>query len=58
MDMPINETEIIQNIKNSEGYVSRETLISQHPYVKNADKEIQKINQETSDEIGYFNIND
>lgn len=46
MDMPINETEIIDNIRNSEGIISKRTQVEQHPYVKNVDEELERLDEE------------
>jgi len=42
----INEQEKIQNLKNSVGMISEETIVSEHPYVKDPQKEIEKVRQE------------
>lgn len=45
-DITINETETIQNIMNSVGLVSKETLLEQHPYVTDLTEEMQRIAEE------------
>lgn len=43
----VNDTDVITNIRNSEGIVSRETLLSQHPYVTNVQEEQERIEKES-----------
>ncbi|MDR2647633.1 MAG: phage portal protein [Oscillospiraceae bacterium] len=45
-DMLMNETEIISNIRASVGLLSRQTLVAQHPWVKDADAEIKRLEDE------------
>lgn len=49
-DMLLNETDIINNVRNSVGIISQETLIEAHPYVTDAEKELQRIKEEQKDE--------
>ena len=43
----INESDVIDNIQKSEGILSRETLIAQHPWVDDVQAELDKLkNQE------------
>lgn len=42
-DVAINETETITNLQNSAGILSMETLIEQHPYVTDAQAEIDRV---------------
>ncbi len=45
-DMPVNETEIINNIRVSEGILSKRTQIQNHPWVTDADEELARIEEE------------
>lgn len=50
-DMMMDEGEIIQNIKNSVGILSNQTLVAQHPWIDNIDDELRKIKEEKRDEM-------
>lgn len=45
-DILINETEVIENIAKSVGIISNETLVAQHPWVKDPVKELAKVKAE------------
>ncbi len=45
-DMMMNESDVIDNIKNSVGILSKKTLIEEHPWVKDYQKEIERIEEE------------
>lgn len=45
-DMPIDETAIIQNIRNSTGILSAETLIAQHPWVTDVQMELERMERQ------------
>jgi hypothetical protein len=47
-DIAVNETETIANIRNSVGILSNETLIKQHPYVDDPQREIELIENENA----------
>ena len=42
-DIQINETETITNCQNSEGMISQETIISNHPWVTDVDEELERM---------------
>ncbi|MUP47741.1 hypothetical protein C3L57_00620 [Veillonellaceae bacterium M2-8] len=42
-DTPVNESEVIQNCKNYIGIISKETIISNHPWTKDTQDEITKL---------------
>ena len=42
-DIMINESEVINDIKNSVGILSDETLIAQHPWVDNPEEELKRM---------------
>lgn len=45
-NMPMDESTTIQNIQNSVGILSTETLVAHHPWVTDADAEIEKLDAE------------
>lgn len=45
-DMMISESSVISDIKNSVGLLSNKTLIAQHPYVDDLDRELKRIKAE------------
>lgn len=54
-DMPIDEASIITAIKESVGILSDETLVAQHPWVKDLKAELDRLKkqkQQTEDEYG------
>jgi hypothetical protein len=44
--MPVNETDVINNAKTSEGIISKKTIVKNHPWVANADEEMDRIKAE------------
>ncbi len=50
-DVLVNETEAIENCQRSLGILSKETVISQHPWVVDAGKEIKKAKTEQPAEV-------
>lgn len=49
-DMLVVESDVIKNIKNSVGILSNETLVAQHPWVEDAEKELEKIKKEEAEQ--------
>lgn len=49
--MITDETAKISDCKNSEGVVSKRTILANHPYVKDVDKELQLLKQEEQQEL-------
>ena len=49
-DILMNNSETIQNIKNSEGLISRRTQLSHHPYVTDVEDELKRIKEEEEEE--------
>lgn len=45
-DVLINETEVINNCKNSVGILSDETIVKMHPWVSDPEQELQRIKDE------------
>lgn len=50
-DMMMNEGQIVENIKNSVGILSKQTLVAQHPWVDDIDEELRRIEQEGVKEV-------
>lgn len=46
MDLPVNETDVINNAKTSEGIISKLTILQNHPWVPDADEELERIDKE------------
>lgn len=42
-DTPINEAEVIENCRNSIGIISKETIISNHPWTKDTQEEMGRL---------------
>lgn len=49
-DMMMDEGQIVENIRNSEGILSRHTLVAQHPWVDDVEEELRLIAQEEKEE--------
>lgn len=54
VDMPVNETEVINNIRASEGILSKRTQIQNHPWVTDADEELARIEEERKKSMEEF----
>ncbi|MFM1538803.1 phage portal protein [Helcococcus bovis] len=54
-DIPLNETETIQNCNNSRGIISEETIIANHPWVRDVSSEIEKLKKEKEESGELFN---
>ena len=53
-DMPVNETDVINNCKNSAGVISKRTILENHPWVENAEEEQRRIDEETEKSAEQF----
>lgn len=53
-DMPVNETEVINNVKASENKISKRTQLENHPWVKDVDEELKRIKQEKKEAMAEF----
>lgn len=53
----INESQVIENIKNSVGLTSNKTLLSKHPYVDDVDEELEQIKLEKQAELDDMGFN-
>lgn len=45
-DMEINETEVIENCSKSKGIISDKTIVANHPWVKDVEGEMEKIEEQ------------
>ena len=45
-DIIVNETEAIQNVRNSVGLISEKTLVQNHPWVEDAEREIEQLRKD------------
>lgn len=50
-DMLVVESDVINNIKNSVGILSTETLVAQHPWVDNVTKELDRLKKEEDENM-------
>lgn len=50
-DMIVNESQVIEDIKNSMGILSEETLIANHPYVTDVQAEMDRKSSEREEEV-------
>lgn len=57
-DMLMNESETIQNIRNSVGILSDETLIAQHPWVDDVQAELKRKKKQDQEEREALNESD
>lgn len=53
-DILINESETIENCSKSVGILSNETIISQHPWTSDVDKELQRVKDEKQDAMDEY----
>ena len=53
-DILINESTVIDDIAKSMGILSQETLVSQHPYVIDAEKELERIKNEKEEDLDIY----
>ncbi|GAC43333.1 phage portal protein [Paenibacillus popilliae] len=53
-DMPVNETDIITNIRNSVGIISKRTQLANHPWVQDVDEELEQIKKEQQEAMEQF----
>lgn len=52
--MPVNETDIINNIRNSEGIISKRTQLAYHPWVQDVDLELKQKKEEEAEDQKRF----
>ena len=53
-DMPVNETDVINNARNSDGLISRRTILENHPWVTDVDEEIAQMDAEKRESMESF----
>lgn len=53
-DTIVNESQVIQDIKNSVGIISEETLIANHPWVEDTKKELEFLKSEQEKETAAY----
>ena len=53
-DMPIEETDVINNIRNSEGIISKRTQLENHPWITDVDAELERIEEEKTKAMKRF----
>ena len=49
-DILINEAEAIEDCRNSEGVISRETIVANHPWTKDTKEELARLKKELAEE--------
>lgn len=54
MDLPVNETDVINNARNSDGIISKRTILKNHPWVTDAEEEMKQIEKEKEDALENF----
>lgn len=54
MDLPVNETDVINNARNSDGLLSKRTILQNHPWVTDVDEEMEQIDKEKSEAMEKF----
>jgi SPP1 family phage portal protein len=54
-DILINESESITNCKDSVGILSNETIVGQHPWIKDPQEELKRIEEEKKTEMDQYN---
>ena len=52
-----NESEAIENVRNSDGIVSKRTLLSKHPFVESVDDELEQIKKEDEEKEQVYPLN-
>ncbi len=55
-DMEINETEVIENCKNSVGIISDKTIITNHPWIKDVEAEIEELESQEEKALAKLDI--
>lgn len=53
-DIMVNESDVINNIKNSVGILSDETLIAQHPWVDDPDEELKRVKKQKEENMDLY----
>ena len=53
-DIMVNESAVINDIKNSVGVLSDETLIANHPWVDDPDEELKRVKKQKEEELDLY----
>ena len=53
-DMMVNESQVITDINNSSGLLSKKTLISQHPWVSDVSAELEQLREEQEEAMNVY----
>ena len=53
-DIMISESDVINNIKNSVGILSDETLVAQHPWIDNPDDEMERLKKQKEEAMDMY----
>ena len=53
-DIMVNESAVINDIKNSVGILSDETLVAQHPWVDDPDVELERLKKQKEEEVDLY----
>ena len=53
-DIMISESDVINNIKNSVGILSDETLLAQHPWVDDPDEEMKRVQKQKEEQMDLY----
>lgn len=53
-DMMVNESQVIADLNESSGILSKKTLIANHPYVDDVDAELEQIEKETQESLEQY----
>ena len=46
MDLPVNETDVINNARTSDRRIPKRTILQNHPWVTDVDEELDQIDKE------------
>lgn len=55
-DMMINESEVIDNISKSQGIISDETLVAQHPWVDDPQTELERLEKQKQEDMEQYGL--
>lgn len=50
-DLPVNQSEVINNCKNSTGLISKRTIVANHPWVRDTDEELDQLQKEEKESL-------
>ena len=53
---PVNESEVIDNCRNSVGIISNETIVSNHPWTLDTNEELERLKKEQAELMPDFVI--